>query len=101
MHNNLLGRGEKSRDVKNLEKAEEERRNVFYLHQVIPGEQWKSDVLHQFGHVLQTSRLIVLDPRYHSFKYLGERDGETWRERQRAVREGACKYGTCANTRRD
>lgn len=36
-------------------------------------------MLHQFGHVLQTSWLIVLDPRHHGLKHLErekERDGE-------------------------
>lgn len=47
---------------------------MFYLHQVVSGQQWKSYILHQFGHVLQTSRLIVLDPGDHGLKHLKHRE---------------------------
>ena len=46
-----------------------------YLYQVIPGQQRKPDVLHQFGHVLQTRGLVVLDPRNHGLKHLKDGDG--------------------------
>lgn len=56
------------------ESGESRAANLPHLHQIIPGQQRKPDMLHQFGHVLQTSRLIVLDPRYHRLKHL--RDGQ-------------------------
>lgn len=48
------------------------KKKVHHLYQVIPGEEWKSDVLHQFGHILQTGWFVMLDPGYHSFKHLGD-----------------------------
>lgn len=37
-------------------------------------------MLHQLRHVLQTSRFIVFDPRYHRFKHLqdAQRRQKTW-----------------------
>lgn len=76
-------------------KDKAEQRISFYLHQVIPGQQWKSDMLHQFGHVLEASWLIVLDPSDHSFKHL--KDGEESQRFSRlACSDASCKIKTCS-----